>query len=401
MVSVKLVVDLYGNGKINLKKIMKNKEIHWTQNAELIFPEEFRDFSKISGRHPEVRTGVTIEQDVQRRDFTCNALFFDISSKKIIDLVGGVEDIESKLIRCVGNPMDRFREDQLRTLRAVRFAVRMGFEIERSTMDAIVSGADLSDISRERIVIELTKTLDSGHAEKLFDMLVKTGMLHKCFLTRSWKGTREVSATFCEQFHISGHASPSLFLAQVFADTADLTHLEELLHQSKWSTDDVRGCITLLRWERSLSFDTAFSMFRDLQKIRWGTSDSILSITDFKRHFASRGKSDSLMLTLLAEFKTTVKAEELMERGLKGRELGEKITELETQNIKLLWSSRVVNRSKNQTLFLFNLVGGDFERLVALETRIKNCHVSYCPSDSDEVDKIMQMTPDSTWFSMT
>jgi len=78
-----------------------------------------------SGRHPEVRIGATIENDVKRRDLTINALFYNIEKEEIIDLVGGLEDIKNGIIRTVGNPDERFSEDPLRKLRCIRFLSMM------------------------------------------------------------------------------------------------------------------------------------------------------------------------------------------------------------------------------------------------------------------------------------
>jgi tRNA nucleotidyltransferase/poly(A) polymerase len=132
------------------------------------------------GRHPDqVRYSSNKADDVQRRDFTINAMLMDPESQEIFDVVGGKQDLESRLIRAVGDPQERFREDRLRMLRAVRFAARFGFAIEPATMAAIVSSAEkLSGaVSVERIVAELHGIWRSprpglGHA-----LLAESGLL--------------------------------------------------------------------------------------------------------------------------------------------------------------------------------------------------------------------------------
>jgi poly(A) polymerase len=119
------------------------------------------------GRRPdEVRFG-TAEEDVLRRDFTINGMLYDPLKRKLIDYIGGQEDIKKRLIRCIGNPQERFSEDKLRLLRAVRFSARFGFEIEEETRTAIAAFASsVSAVSQERIREELEKILaDVNRAE--------------------------------------------------------------------------------------------------------------------------------------------------------------------------------------------------------------------------------------------
>lgn len=118
-------------------------------------------------RPNEVTFTTNLREDLMRRDFTINAMAYN-EKDGLVDLFGGMEDLQKKVIRCVGNPDDRFDEDALRMLRAVRFAAQLGFEIEAPTMDAIRRKYGfLKDISAERIQVELTKLLVSDHPEKL------------------------------------------------------------------------------------------------------------------------------------------------------------------------------------------------------------------------------------------
>ena len=118
-------------------------------------------------RPNEVTFTTNLREDLMRRDFTINAMAYN-DKDGLVDLFGGMEDLEKKLIRCVGNSDDRFDEDALRMLRAVRFAAQLGFEIEEPTMDAIRRKYGfLKDISAERIQVELTKLLVSDHPEKI------------------------------------------------------------------------------------------------------------------------------------------------------------------------------------------------------------------------------------------
>jgi poly(A) polymerase len=137
------------------------------------------------GRHPdEVRYTKTAEEDVQRRDFTINGLLLDPLREagdlrsEVIDYVGGLDDLEAGVVRAIGRPEKRFEEDQLRLLRAVRFAARFGFEIEPATLAAIRKlAARIHAVSRERIREELTKMLTEGHARRAFELLDETDLL--------------------------------------------------------------------------------------------------------------------------------------------------------------------------------------------------------------------------------
>ncbi|MDD5966260.1 MAG: CCA tRNA nucleotidyltransferase [Blautia sp.] len=120
-------------------------------------------------RHPkEVTFTALLSEDLKRRDFTINALAYN-EKEGLVDLFGGQKDMEEKVIRCVGDPLERFTEDALRILRAVRFAAQLGFSIEERTQEAIgILAGNLEHISAERIQAELVKLAVSPHPEELY-----------------------------------------------------------------------------------------------------------------------------------------------------------------------------------------------------------------------------------------
>ena len=122
------------------------------------------------GRHPkEVRFTSRLEEDLQRRDFTINAMAYN-DDVRLVDVFGGMKDLNHHLIRCVGDPRERFSEDALRILRAVRFSAQLNFPIEPDTAEAIKELAPtLEKISAERIQAELVKLLVSPHPERIRD----------------------------------------------------------------------------------------------------------------------------------------------------------------------------------------------------------------------------------------
>jgi poly(A) polymerase len=132
----------------------------------------------IDGRHPETIAFAPPQEDARRRDFTINGLFFDPILDELIDHVGGREDLEAKLLRAIGNPHDRIREDKLRMLRAVRFATTLGFDVERNTWRAVTEhAAQIHTVSSERIREEILKILVSPQRVRGFDLLNESGLL--------------------------------------------------------------------------------------------------------------------------------------------------------------------------------------------------------------------------------
>jgi poly(A) polymerase len=140
-----------------------------------------RDVGYSDGRHPDqVRFSRDPREDVQRRDFTINSLLLDPFENKVLDYVGGQDDLKSKIIRAIGDPAVRFAEDKLRMLRAVRFAARFEYTIEPATFAAIQQlAAQIDQVSRERVRDELTRMLTEGHARRAFELLDETGLLRQ------------------------------------------------------------------------------------------------------------------------------------------------------------------------------------------------------------------------------
>jgi tRNA nucleotidyltransferase/poly(A) polymerase len=149
------------------------------QGKSVIEVATFRtDLEYQDGRRPTGVKFATAQEDAQRRDFTINGLFFDPIENRVIDFVGGRADLEAKIIRAIGNADERFAEDHLRLLRAVRFASRLGFQIENATAAAIKAHAkELARISPERIGEELRKMLVPTHRDAAFAMLAQLGLL--------------------------------------------------------------------------------------------------------------------------------------------------------------------------------------------------------------------------------
>jgi len=129
-------------------------------------------------RHPRKIEFVDAKRDAQRRDFTINGLFYDPKNQQIIDYVGGVEDLKNKKLRFIGDPNERIAEDYLRMLRAVRFATRFGFALDKKGSEAIkLFAKKIEKISAERIRDELSKILINKNRVKAIELLDELGIL--------------------------------------------------------------------------------------------------------------------------------------------------------------------------------------------------------------------------------
>src|SRR5207302_1579919 len=136
----------------------------------------------LDGRRPEHVEFATPEEDARRRDFTINGMFYDPLAEQVYDYVGGREDLDRKIVRAIGDPLARFREDKLRMLRAVRIVSRFDFALDVSTADAVRAMApEILVVSQERIAQELKKmlvhprrrrALELAHNLKLLEMIL-------------------------------------------------------------------------------------------------------------------------------------------------------------------------------------------------------------------------------------
>jgi poly(A) polymerase len=136
------------------------------------------DDTYIDGRHPSAVHFSSPEEDARRRDFTINGMFYDPVAEKVIDYVGGRADIDAKLVRAIGDPAQRFSEDRLRMLRAVRFATVLNYEIDKQTWEALIANASsINQISAERIREELVRIFVSPNRVRGWDLLDSSGLM--------------------------------------------------------------------------------------------------------------------------------------------------------------------------------------------------------------------------------
>jgi tRNA nucleotidyltransferase/poly(A) polymerase len=268
-----------------------------------------------SGRRPDSVEFTTIEGDVSRRDLTINALFFDIEAGEIVDLVGGLDDLKNNVVKTVGPAKDRFNEDRLRILRAIRFAERFGSDLDNDILWALKLDSSLDGISHERIRDEFLKGLKSAksigeflftlHIFYLFDWIFPELKVNHRFIIKD---------------------DPIVVIASLLKDN-DKTFLAKQLNKLTYSTDEIKAIMFLISL-KDLDIETAVEIKRK-QKNSGVTTDQILN-------FTTREGVPSQLVDFFLVFELSVTGEDVMrERGLKpGPELGKAILEIETENFK-------------------------------------------------------------------
>jgi poly(A) polymerase len=181
------------------------------------------------GRHPEQVTFGDAMADAQRRDFTVNGLFLDPVTDTLHDWVGGKADIQARIIRTIGKPEERFAEDHLRMLRAVRLAAQLGFEIEPGTLAAVKANPQkIRGISAERIRDELLRLFSPPHASRGLELLRESGLLEQVLPELAATVTCEQSPDFHPEGSVFNHLV--LMLKHLPPDADPLLPWAALLH---------------------------------------------------------------------------------------------------------------------------------------------------------------------------
>ena len=159
------------------------------------------DEAYVDGRHPSAVRFSSPEEDAKRRDFTINGMFYDPVAEEVIDFVGGRADIAARMVRAIGEPAQRFAEDRLRMLRAVRFATALDYKIDSQTWDALLASApSINQISAERIRDELVRIFLSPNRLRGWDLLDSSGLMRAILPElEAMKGVLQP-----EQFHPEG-----------------------------------------------------------------------------------------------------------------------------------------------------------------------------------------------------
>lgn len=267
-----------------------------------------------SGRRPEGVNYSTIDKDVLRRDLTINALFYDIGKGEVVDLVGGLKDIQDQKIRTVGKAADRFAEDPLRKLRALRFAGRTGSKLEAETADAILTDNSLEGVSPERIRDEFKKSIES--AKKVKDYLK---MVSEFNLWSVMFPTLQVNETFVES---------SLWLVQLamlFGDN-EREQIKKEMNKMTFTSDETDS-VLFLKSLMSFKAEDVFDLYKEHERAGIDKNNIIV--------FAKINRLDLKLVRAFLKYKPTTDGNEVMKKyGVKGPQIGEKIKELEAEKFK-------------------------------------------------------------------
>lgn len=279
------------------------------------------------GRHPkEVIFTSDLKEDLCRRDFTINAMAYS-DKTGIVDEFGGMEDLKNGIIRCVGNPRDRFREDALRILRAVRFSAQLGFSIESNTMSAIAQiASNLIKISKERIQMELTKLLLSDHPEQM-EMVYETGI--SPYISEAFHQINHKMFGVVPALPRQKHIRWAVFLKNEAPDKA-----EEVLKDLKMDNDTISRVHTLVSWIPHLIPEEKAKIRRIMSRMEPQLFDDLLKIKkEIGRENAGklmelteeiRKNGDCIYLKDLA-----VTGKDLLETGMKpGKQVGAVLSRL-------------------------------------------------------------------------
>ena len=192
-------------------------------------------------RHPDSVTFVrSLEEDLMRRDFTINALAVN-DREEIVDYFNGIEDLEHGIIRCVGNPMERFNEDALRMMRAVRFAGQLGFSIESDTFNAVRTlKANLERVAVERMKVEFEKMILSPHRTLAFKAFVESELYQAC------PDFKEAKETLLKggEFPLDKLTITQAWILFAYYERLSISQLRKVLKNWKSSNDQISTVLT-------------------------------------------------------------------------------------------------------------------------------------------------------------
>ena len=298
------VLDMARNGGF------KTVEVGKSFGVVIVGGHEIATFRKDigKGRRPTAVDYTDIKGDVMRRDLTINALFYDLDKKEIVDLVGGIKDLKKKRIKTVGKPDERFDEDPLRKLRAIRFAGSVGGRMDDSTYKAIKHNPSLKGVSAERIRDEFVKGLKKAQSPKKYLQLSREIGLLPLILPGL-----NINLNFD---NVKDYIVQLANLVQVENYQKVRTKLKSLKYENK----EIEDVIFLLRL-----YNFTPDQIYDTKKDQKNTKLKTKQVKEWSR---ITGMGSSMMK--IWNFKLSVKAKDVMKLGFKGKDIGDKMKELET-----------------------------------------------------------------------
>jgi tRNA nucleotidyltransferase/poly(A) polymerase len=273
-------------------------------------------------RNPEVKFS-TVEKDVERRDLTWNALYYDLDRRTIVDLVNGIEDLKNGVTRFVGDPDMRIKEDPLRILRLVRFSSRYGFDIEERTRESIEKNKEqLGIIVQNRIWEEFHKAYGQVKDFTLYLKLVDEFDL--------WK---YIFPGFHINHDIVKCSSIELYISNLLTENNNLltdpTKVQEMLVQDCLVPATIAREVAFLLWLQDFTPERITEFYA--KKNSYKISDEMI-----REWFDIIGLAGVNWYDAFIKYRPTTSSQELMNQGFKGKALGDKIKEIETEKFKQL-----------------------------------------------------------------
>jgi tRNA nucleotidyltransferase/poly(A) polymerase len=268
-------------------------------------------------RKPETQFA-TIAQDVKRRDLTMNALFYDLNTKEIVDLVGGVDDIMNGRVRTVGDPTQRFAENQIRKLRAIRFTARIGSVLDQSISDSLRANPSLDEEAQEAVTEEFLKGLSQAKSVSHYlKMMFEFGFQDWIF-----KGL-PVDANF-----IIEEKDISLLIASLARNAKGGDIRQHMKLKLKYPDTIAKRIMFFVRFQN-------FKV--EGVKLFWKLNQAISQVSEVDLlRAADIFGYDKRMVKAFSQFEPIANADELMAQGLKGRELGDEMNRIDVEHFKSL-----------------------------------------------------------------
>jgi tRNA nucleotidyltransferase/poly(A) polymerase len=270
------------------------------------------------GRRPDAVKFSTIDKDVLRRDLTINALFYDIDRDEIVDLVGGIKDIENKNIRTVGDPLERFGEDALRKIRAIRFAARINGRIDKEVDNALIKDNSLPEVSAPRIHDEFKSGIEKAKKPDYYLSLVNQydfwgSIFPDILVNKKFISSHNWKVQLAELLKPNNIDSISRKLREKLAYTEEETNAVEFMHFL-------------------LDFNIDTDLMEGLKKVKKKGVD-IKDVVEFSKY----NTVDLNMVKGLFRHEITTRGNSPELSGLKGKEIGNKIAELELEKFIKKW----------------------------------------------------------------
>ena len=272
------------------------------------------------GRNPQVKLGATIEDDVKRRDITFNSLFYDLDTREIVDFTGGKKDLEKNLIKMVGEPSERFKEDSLRILRAFRFASRYLSDIDQKTKQAILNDNRLvtidpqsneeKRISSERIWSEFTKAYKQSKDFNFFlNLLTEYDMWEEIFPNSN------INKNLIQSKNLI------IILTNLFSKEDTFTLEKKLIQDYKIETEIAKQIVFLIKL-KDFDINLVYDYFKE--KLQSKTKDE--TILEFGQIFNNEN------IIKFSDYLPIVNIDDLIKKGFKKGDLGREIRRIETNN---------------------------------------------------------------------